>query len=72
MSGQVVDRAALGEVASVAPAACLFRSLGDPARLAILRHLAALVIAAVAVKEGRQAWRGDDCCGPAAGPAVSR
>jgi len=24
--------------------------------------LAALVIAAVAVKEGREAWRGDACC----------
>ena len=24
--------------------------------------LAALVIAAVAVKEGREAWRGDHCC----------
>ena len=28
--------------------------------------LAALVIAAVAVKEGREAWRGDSCCPPAA------
>lgn len=27
--------------------------------------IAALVIAAVAVKEGREAWRGDACCGPA-------
>ncbi|MBF9128788.1 cation transporter [Plantactinospora sp. S1510] len=27
---------------------------------------AALVIAAVAVKEGREAWRGDACCAPAA------
>ena len=27
--------------------------------------LAALVIAAVAVKEGREAWRGDGCCSPA-------
>ena len=27
------------EVAALAPAACLFRSLGDPARLSILRHL---------------------------------
>lgn len=27
--------------------------------------LAALVIAAVAVKEGRDAWRGDACCSPA-------
>jgi divalent metal cation (Fe/Co/Zn/Cd) transporter len=26
--------------------------------------LAGLVIAAVAVKEGREAWRGDACCGP--------
>jgi divalent metal cation (Fe/Co/Zn/Cd) transporter len=26
--------------------------------------LAALVIAAVAVKEGRDAWRGETCCGP--------
>ena len=30
--------------------------------------IAALVIAAVAVKEGRDAWRGDTCC---AGPALS-
>ncbi|MEV4285974.1 cation transporter [Nonomuraea bangladeshensis] len=30
--------------------------------------IAALVIAAVAVKEGREAWRGDACCPPA--PAV--
>jgi divalent metal cation (Fe/Co/Zn/Cd) transporter len=28
--------------------------------------LAALVIAAVAVKEGREAWRGDTCCAPTA------
>ncbi|KQO37326.1 cation transporter [Aeromicrobium sp. Leaf245] len=28
--------------------------------------VAALVIAAVAVKEGREAWRGETCCGPAA------
>jgi divalent metal cation (Fe/Co/Zn/Cd) transporter len=28
---------------------------------------AALVIAAVAVNEGRNAWRGDTCCAPAAG-----
>ncbi len=28
--------------------------------------VAALVIAAVAVKEGRQAWRGDACCAPVA------
>ncbi|CCH87381.1 putative Co/Zn/Cd cation transporter-like protein [Modestobacter italicus] len=27
--------------------------------------IAALVIAAVAVKEGREAWAGDDCCSPA-------
>jgi divalent metal cation (Fe/Co/Zn/Cd) transporter len=28
--------------------------------------VAALVIAAVAVKEGRDAWRGDTCCAPGA------
>ncbi|WP_371786526.1 cation transporter [Streptosporangium subroseum] len=36
--------------------------------------IAALVIAAVAVKEGREAWRGDACCAPnllAAGASVS-
>jgi hypothetical protein len=27
--------------------------------------IAALVIAVVAVKEGREAWRGDSCCAPA-------
>ncbi|MEV0609568.1 cation transporter [Polymorphospora rubra] len=31
--------------------------------------IAALVIAAVAVKEGRDAWRGDTCCTPVAGLA---
>ena len=30
--------------------------------------VAALVIAAVAVKEGREAWRGDACCAPTAAP----
>lgn len=29
--------------------------------------IVALVIAAVAVKEGREAWRGDGCCAPTAG-----
>jgi divalent metal cation (Fe/Co/Zn/Cd) transporter len=36
--------------------------------------IAALVIAAVAVKEGREAWRGDSCCAPltpATGPTRS-
>jgi divalent metal cation (Fe/Co/Zn/Cd) transporter len=33
--------------------------------------VAALVIAAVAVKEGREAWRGDSCCPPLAGAAAS-
>lgn len=32
--------AAVDEVAALAPAAALFRGLGDPNRLAILRHLA--------------------------------
>ncbi|WP_433686614.1 cation transporter [Micromonospora carbonacea] len=32
---------------------------------------AALVIAAVAVKEGRDAWRGDTCCAPTTAPATS-
>ena len=32
--------------------------------------VAALVIAAVAVKEGRDAWRGDACCAPATGAAA--
>ncbi|MCK2218239.1 cation transporter [Actinomadura sp. ATCC 31491] len=31
--------------------------------------IAALVIAAVAVKEGREAWRGDTCCPPPIGAA---
>jgi divalent metal cation (Fe/Co/Zn/Cd) transporter len=33
--------------------------------------VAALVIAAVAVKEGREAWRGDACCAPGAGLAAA-
>lgn len=28
--------------------------------------VAGLIIAAVAIKQGRDAWRGEDCCGPAA------
>ncbi|SDK51061.1 Cation efflux family protein [Glycomyces sambucus] len=32
--------------------------------------LAALVIAGVAVKEGVEAWRGDNCCAPNAAPAA--
>ncbi len=34
--------------------------------------VAALVIAAVAVKEGRTAWRGDGCCAPNATAVVDR
>lgn len=34
--------------------------------------LAALVIAAVAVKEGRDAWRGDTCCAPGRQPGRGR
>lgn len=33
--------------------------------------IAGLVIAAVAVKEGRDAWRGEGCCGPVGGHAHS-
>lgn len=33
--------------------------------------IAALVIAAVAVKEGREAWRGDNCCAVPIGTAAS-
>jgi divalent metal cation (Fe/Co/Zn/Cd) transporter len=32
--------------------------------------IAGLVIAAVAVKEGREAWRGEACCAPTAAPHV--
>ena len=35
----VADRDEVDEAAALTAAACLFRSLGDPARLAILRHL---------------------------------
>lgn len=31
--------------------------------------LAGLVIAAIALKEGRDAWRGEGCCAPTTGPA---
>jgi len=34
--------------------------------------IAALVIAAVAVREGLEAWRGEDCCSPAAALAGAR
>lgn len=33
--------------------------------------IAALVIAVVAVKEGRDAWRGDSCCAPATATALA-
>lgn len=33
--------------------------------------IAGLVIAAVAVKEGREAWRGEGCCAPGAHPATT-
>ncbi|MET8698010.1 cation transporter [Kitasatospora sp. NPDC004723] len=33
--------------------------------------IAALVIAAIAVKEGRDAWQGKGCCAPTAGTAVT-
>jgi DNA-binding transcriptional ArsR family regulator len=35
-----VDEVPVDEAAALSAAACLFRSLGDPTRLAILRHLA--------------------------------
>ncbi|MEU7281079.1 cation transporter [Streptomyces sp. NPDC045431] len=47
-------------LAGLAAHALLGWSWADP--------VAALVIAAVAVKEGRDAWRGDGCCAPAAPP----
>ena len=34
-----VDVAAVDEAAALSAAACLFRSLGDPTRLSIIRHL---------------------------------
>jgi DNA-binding transcriptional ArsR family regulator len=37
--GGLPDRPEVDEAAALTVAACLFRSLGDPARLAILRHL---------------------------------
>jgi ArsR family transcriptional regulator, cadmium/lead-responsive transcriptional repressor len=39
-TGGADEQADLDEARAMAAAACLFRSLGDPARLAILRHLA--------------------------------
>jgi ArsR family transcriptional regulator, cadmium/lead-responsive transcriptional repressor len=36
----VVTEPAVNEATALSAAACMFRSLGDPARLAILRHLA--------------------------------
>lgn len=35
----VVDESRVNETAALSVAACLFRGLGDPARLAILQHL---------------------------------
>jgi DNA-binding transcriptional ArsR family regulator len=37
---EVAPADALGESAALTAAACMFRSLGDPSRLAIVRHLA--------------------------------
>ena len=41
-AGRAEDTAepAVNETAALSAAACMFRSLGDPARLAILRHIA--------------------------------
>ena len=39
-AGIVADSGTVDEPAALSAAACLFRSFGDPARLAILRHLA--------------------------------
>jgi divalent metal cation (Fe/Co/Zn/Cd) transporter len=33
--------------------------------------VAGLIIAAVALKEGREAWRGEGCCGPTSRPVVT-
>lgn len=41
LAGAIDERAATWDVASLTPAACLFRSLADPTRLTILGHLAA-------------------------------
>ncbi len=40
MKGMVHDAEVIDERAALSAAACLFRGLGDPARLTILRHLA--------------------------------
>lgn len=40
MLGGAVHEVVVDEAAALFAASCLFRSLGDPARLAILRHLA--------------------------------
>ncbi len=42
------------------------REYGSASAVADSKQIAALAIAAVAVKEGREAWRGDACCTPAA------
>jgi len=34
--------------------------------------VAGLVIAGIAVREGRQAWRGEGCCAPTRGPGLGR
>lgn len=39
-AAKIGDGAGLGDEAQALSAACLFRGLGDPSRLAILRHLA--------------------------------
>jgi DNA-binding transcriptional ArsR family regulator len=41
MTMNAVAGPGVDEVAAMSAAACMFRSLGDPTRLAILRHLAA-------------------------------
>ena len=37
--GPAVDEGSIDEAAALSAAACMFRSLGDPTRLAIVRHL---------------------------------
>ena len=56
-----VDDALVDETAALAAAACLFRSLGDPSRLAILRHLAATGEHRVRELTEHLAWRSPRC-----------
>lgn len=67
-SGATAGEGIQNVMCAVQAGAALIALAGAGVGLSFLDPLAALVIAAIALKEGRDGWRGDTrCCAPAAG-----